>query len=121
MMTAWAKRHAAHLGAEVVAHVQVAGVFDAPLSTKLLAQRDDVDAVVVLGCVIQGETGHDLVITQACADQLTRIACESLKPIGFGVIGPRMTRAQAEARVASGKHAVEAVVLQWRSLRSLVQ
>lgn len=118
-MAALAHQHAQGLGATVVSHAHVPGVFDAPLTAKTLALRPDVDAVVVLGCVIQGETGHDLVITQACADQLSRLACDLGKPIGFGVLGPRMTLEQAEARIAMGRHAVESVILQWRALRVL--
>ncbi|MHB8633263.1 MAG: 6,7-dimethyl-8-ribityllumazine synthase [Thermoplasmatota archaeon] len=107
------------LGATVVHHLHVPGAFDLPLAAKVLGTRADVDAVVVVGCVIQGETGHDLVITQACADQIARLACHLEKPIGFAVTGPRMTRAQAEARIGAADHAVASAVAQWRALRTL--
>ena len=119
MMADWASRHARTLGATVAHHVHVPGVYDLPLTAKVLAGRDDVDAVVVVGCVIQGETDHDKLITQAAADGLVRVALETGKPVGFGVIGPGMSKAQAEARIGNGKHAVEAAVRQWRTLRGL--
>ncbi|HET6399161.1 MAG TPA: 6,7-dimethyl-8-ribityllumazine synthase [Candidatus Thermoplasmatota archaeon] len=44
------------------------------------------------------------------AKALLDVSLAARKPVGFGVTGPRMSRVQAEARVASGAHAVDAVV-----------
>lgn len=119
VMADWAKSQARRLNATVTHHIHVPGVYDLPLTAKTLARRDDVDAIVVVGAVIQGETGHDEVITTACATQLAAIAYDTEKPVGFGVTGPRMTAKQAEQRIVSGKHAVEAAVTQWRTLQGL--
>jgi len=81
-------------------------------------ERGDVDAVVVVGCVIQGETGHDEVITHAAAQTLLALACNSGKPVGLGVTGPRMTHAQAEARIGAAAFAVARVVAQHRLLKT---
>lgn len=111
---------AAHLGCDVVHHVHVSGVFDVPLIAKTLAHRSDVDAVVAIGCIIQGETGHDQVIATECARKLADLSYESEKPVGLAVTGPRMTQAAAEARTESvPRHAVDAVVKQWRALKAL--
>jgi 6,7-dimethyl-8-ribityllumazine synthase len=114
MMAEWAKRQGEKMEADITAHVHVPGVFDTPLAVQTLMRRDDVDAVVVLGCVVQGETGHDEVITHAVAAKLLQLALDHGKPLGFGVTGPRMTWAQAEARVGVGKQAMESAVAQWR-------
>lgn len=116
MMADLARKRAAQLGADVVVDTTVPGVFDLPLTAQGLARRDDVDCVVVLGVVVQGETKHDEVITHAAAQQLARIACETGTPIGLGVTGPGMTWKQAEARIVNGKHAVDAAVGQWKAL-----
>lgn len=118
MMADLARKRIEKLGAGLAAETTVPGVFDLPLAAQRLARRDDIDAVVVLGCVVQGETRHDEVITHAAAQQIARIACETDTPIGFGVIGPGMTWKQAEARIVSGRHAVDAAVAQWRTLRA---
>lgn len=108
------------LGCDLLLHVHVAGVFDIPLVAKALAARNDVDAVVAVGCVIQGETGHDQLIATECARKLADLTYESGKPVGLAVTGPRMTRIAAEARAGTApKHAVEAVVKQWRALKSI--
>ena len=117
-MASAARDEARRLGCPVTAHVRVPGVFDTPLAAKTLLQRPDVEAVVVIGCVIQGETGHDELITHAAAKQLLELACQLEKPVALGVTGPRMTRGQAMARIGSGAFAVSSAVAQARLLRT---
>lgn len=117
MMADLAISHARKAGAEVTHHAKVPGVYDLPLSVQRLARRDDVDAVVVIGCVVQGETRHDELITHATAKTLQEVSLATETPIGLGIIGPGMTWEQAEARVVNGKHAVEAALAQWQALR----
>jgi 6,7-dimethyl-8-ribityllumazine synthase len=114
-----AHAEARRLGAPLAHHLHVPGVFDAPLAARALLERDDVDAVVVVGCVIQGETGHDEVITHAAAQTLLALACNAGKPVGLGVTGPRMSQAQAEARISAGAFAVASVVAQHRLLKTV--
>jgi 6,7-dimethyl-8-ribityllumazine synthase len=114
-----ATAYARQLGASVVHHLHVAGAFDIPLTAKVLAERADVDAVVAIGCIIQGETGHDTLIAREVARKLADLAFQAEKPIGLAVTGPRMTHAQALARVHAGRHAVSAVTQQWRGLQAL--
>lgn len=111
--------YARQLGATVVHHLHVAGAFDIPLTAKMLGVRADVDAVVAIGCIIQGETGHDEVIAREVARKLADLAFLIEKPVGLAVTGPRMTKAQAEARIHVARHAVAAVTQQWRGLQAL--
>ena len=57
-MLEFAKQHANFLEAKVAAEVLVPGVYELPLAAKKLVERDDIEAVVTLGAVIEGETGH---------------------------------------------------------------
>ena len=54
-----AGRASQELGAEVVAIVHVPGCYEIPLAAKRLLKRENVNAVVALGAVIKGGTGHD--------------------------------------------------------------
>ncbi len=121
MMAEVAKQHADLLGARVTQHAMVPGVYDMPLAAKLLAQRNDVDCIVALGCVIQGDTGHDDIVIQHAARKLADTAYEYEKPVGFGVTGPGMTRLQAEARITVGKNALESAVKQFRTMHAIRQ
>ncbi len=118
-MTAVAVAHAEKAGATVSHRLSVPGVYDLPLMVQHMARRRDVDAVVVIGCVVSGETKHDELITFSTAKTLQEISLATDTPIGLGIIGPGMTWAQAEARVGNGAHAVEAALVQWRALQTV--
>ena len=45
-------------GAENVNVVHVPGAFELPLTAKKLAQTNDYDAIIAIGCVLRGETAH---------------------------------------------------------------
>src|SRR5665647_542790 len=69
-----AKEHAAFLGADVVKTIYVPGVFDMPLAIKNLALDDEVDAVVTIGCVIEGATTHDEIVAQHATRKIADLA-----------------------------------------------
>ncbi|UCD14070.1 MAG: 6,7-dimethyl-8-ribityllumazine synthase [Thermoplasmatales archaeon] len=117
MMLERAKEHARFLGAEINQVVKVPGVFDMGLAVKKLLERKDVDGVVTLGAVIEGETEHDDVVIQHAARKIADLALEYNKPVGFGISGPGMTRLQAQKRIERAKAAVETVVKLHRRLK----
>jgi 6,7-dimethyl-8-ribityllumazine synthase len=117
MMMERANEHAQFLGAEINHVVKVPGVFDMGLAIKKLLERKDVDGVVALGAVIEGETEHDDVVIQHASRKIADLAIEYNKPVGLGISGPGMTRLQAQARIERAKNAVEAVVKLHRRLR----
>jgi len=90
---------------------KVPGTFELPVAAKSLLQAKQVDAVICLGCVIKGETDHDVYINQSVANALNQLAIVSGKPIIFGVLTVNSLE-QAKDR-AGGKHGnkgVEAAV-----------
>lgn len=117
MMLERAKEHAQFLGAEINHIVKVPGVFDMGLPIKKLLERKDIDGVVALGAVIEGETEHDDIIIQHAARKIADLAIEYNKPVGLGISGPGMTRLQAQDRIDRAKAAVETVVKLYRRLR----
>jgi 6,7-dimethyl-8-ribityllumazine synthase len=104
------REHAQFLGAEVARVVYVPGVFDMPLVVKKLLDREDIDAVVTIGCVIQGETAHDEIVVSQTARKLMDLSLEFDKPVTLGITGPKMSRPDAHKRVDYAKRAVEAAV-----------
>lgn len=71
---------------EHIVRVDVPGSFELPLGAQWMAQRADIDAVICLGCVIQGETRHFDFICQACAQGVTEVGLKYNKPVIFGVL-----------------------------------
>ena len=61
----------------------VPGTFELPLGAQRLAQLNDLDAIICLGCVIQGETRHFDFICQAAADGIMRVGLQYDKPVSF--------------------------------------
>lgn len=103
--------------------VAAPGSFELTIITQALAARDDLDAVVALGCIIRGETSHDQHLAAAIADGLTRIALDARKPVTFGVLTCQ-TLHQARARAGGdhgnkGAEAMAAAIEAIRTLRAL--
>jgi 6,7-dimethyl-8-ribityllumazine synthase len=96
--------------ATVIETVPVRGVYDAPLAADRLARRADVDAIVVMGAVVIGDTDHDQVVTHAAAQRLADVSLDRDTPVAFGVNGPGMSGAEARERVEYGANAVHAAV-----------
>ncbi|MCJ7448156.1 MAG: 6,7-dimethyl-8-ribityllumazine synthase [Bacteroidales bacterium] len=84
----------------VVKHVP--GSFELTLGAQFLAEYDDLDAVICLGCVIQGETPHFTFICQGVAQGITQLNLDYNIPFIFGVLTTG-TKQQAIDR-AGGKH-----------------
>lgn len=119
MMLEQAKVHAEFLGANISHVVSVPGVFDMPLAVKGLLRRKDVDGVVTLGAVIEGETAHDEIVIQHASRKITDLSVEFEKPVSLGITGPGMSRLQAEDRIDRAKAAVESVVKMHRKIREI--
>lgn len=81
---------------------QVPGSFELTLGAQYMAEATDVDAIICLGCVIQGETRHFDFICDAVAKGITDLNIEYNIPFIFGVLTPN-TQQQAIDR-AGGKH-----------------
>ncbi|KXA88953.1 6,7-dimethyl-8-ribityllumazine synthase [candidate division MSBL1 archaeon SCGC-AAA259M10] len=116
-MVEFAKRHADFLGAEIVEEKIVPGTFELPLAAKRLVERDDIDAVVALGAVIEGDTGHHETVMQQASRKIMDISLETGKPVSLGVSGPGETRMEAEERIDEyARRAVEAAVKSFERL-----
>lgn len=82
--------------------IYVPGSYELTYGAQLLAQKKEYDAVIALGCVIQGETRHFDFICDAVSNGLTRVGLDHDVPVIFGVLTPN-TQEQAKDR-AGGKH-----------------
>jgi 6,7-dimethyl-8-ribityllumazine synthase len=82
--------------------IRVPGSFELTAGAKFMASRHKLDAVICLGCVIQGETRHFEFICQAVAQGLTNLSIMGNMPFIFGVLTTD-TLQQAKDR-SGGKH-----------------
>ena len=82
---------------------EVPGSFELPsAAAMLLDANEDVDAVICLGCIIQGETRHFEFIAQAVANGIAKVGIEYTVPVIFGVL--TCNTAEQAADRSGGKH-----------------
>ena len=94
-----------------ILRVNVPGSFELPSAAQFVAERKKVDAIICIGCVVQGETRHFDFICEAVANGIVNVSLKYNLPVIFGVLTTD-TMEQARAR-AGGKHGnkgVEAAV-----------
>lgn len=87
---------------ENITPVQVPGSYELIAGADLMLTLKKVDAVICLGCVIQGETRHFDFICDAVANGLAQVGIKHNKPVIFGVLTTDNLQ-QAQER-AGGKH-----------------
>ena len=80
----------------------VPGSYELPLGALRLAEQNDIDGVITIGCVIQGETPHFDYICQAVAQGIMNVSLQTRKPVAFGVL-TTLDKKQALDR-AGGKY-----------------
>ena len=66
--------------------VTVPGAFELPFAAQSVSSSGSVDALVVLGAVIRGETTHYDLVSEECARGLQDVQISTGIPIGFGVL-----------------------------------
>jgi len=118
LMNKIAQEHAVFLGAKAAKLIRVPGAFDMPLAVSTLIKKKDIDGVVCLGAVIEGDTDHDQIVAQNAARKITDLSVQSGKPISLGISGPKMTRADGVKRIEGyAKRSVESTIKMIRRLK----
>lgn len=103
---------------DAVTVVHAPGSVELPLAAKKLAVRDDIDAVIAIGAVINGETAHFEHVASIAADGVARVAEETGKPVIFGVLTTYSTD-QAVARIPHAAGYADAAIEMVNTYRAL--
>ncbi|QNL50053.1 6,7-dimethyl-8-ribityllumazine synthase [Olivibacter sp. SDN3] len=82
--------------------IQVPGSYELSSGADIALRKKDIDAVICIGCVIQGDTPHFTFICDAVANGITNVSLKYNKPVIFGVLTTN-TLEQALDR-SGGKH-----------------
>jgi 6,7-dimethyl-8-ribityllumazine synthase len=81
---------------------EVPGSFELTLGAQFVIEYLQADAVVVIGCLVKGETPHFHYISEAVTLSLSQLQSRANRPIGYGLLTVD-TIEQAQER-AGGKH-----------------
>ena len=100
-----------------ITHVTVPGSLEIPIALARLAQTDDYDALIAIGCVIRGETYHFEVVANESARGVTQVAIQYNVPIANAILTTE-DEEQARARLEekgrdAARVAVEMANLMW--------
>lgn len=118
LMSKIAEEHISFLGAKPGRIIRVPGTFDMPLAVKKLLDSKEIDGVVTLGAVIEGDTDHDTIVSQNAARKIADLSVDYGKPVSLGISGPKMTHGDAIKRIEEyAKRAVETAVKMVRRLK----
>lgn len=87
------------LGVDVsqIYNLRVPGAWELPLAAKKIFLEKKADAIIAVGCVIRGDTGHYDIVANESARGLMQVSLEFAKPVMNAVLTVENT-AQAEAR-----------------------
>ncbi len=85
------------------------GAYELPTVAQAMLLSREYHAFICFGCVMKGETRHDVVVSDAVARGIQMVALNTQVPIIFGVMCAE-NQQQAEARIGRGAECAEAAV-----------
>ncbi|HEX4508875.1 MAG TPA: 6,7-dimethyl-8-ribityllumazine synthase [Burkholderiaceae bacterium] len=98
------------VAARHVVEVSVPGALEIPLALKAMADQDEYDALVAIGCVIRGETYHFELVANESGAGVMRVSLDHPIPIANAILTVE-DEAQALARAdAKGRDAARVAV-----------
>ncbi len=98
------------VAAKHITHVTVPGALEIAVALKAMADSDDFDALIALGCIIRGETYHFELVANESGAGVTRVALDHQLPIANAILTVE-NEAQAWARAADkGRDAARVAV-----------
>lgn len=71
---------------ENITHVLVPGALEVPLALQALADREEFDALIALGCIIRGETYHFELVANESGAGVTRVSQDYHLPIANAIL-----------------------------------
>ncbi len=83
--------------ADNIQHVLVPGALEVPVALQALAESEQYDALIALGCIIRGETYHFELVANESGSAVTRLALDYQLPIANAILTTEDV-AQAQAR-----------------------
>ncbi len=98
------------VAARHIRQVKVPGALEIPVALKALAETDDFDALIALGCIIRGETYHFELVANESGAGVSRVSLDHLLPVANAILTVE-NEAQAWARAGEkGRDAARVAV-----------
>ena len=91
-------------------HVTVPGALEVPIALQTLADTDQYDALVALGCIIRGETYHFELVANESGAGVTRLSLDYRLPIANAIITTENMEQAIARQVDKGRDAAQVAV-----------
>jgi 6,7-dimethyl-8-ribityllumazine synthase len=95
--TCLAELEAVGVSARHIRHVTVPGALEIPVALMTMADSDDYDALIAIGCIVRGETYHFELVANESGAGVTRVSLDHQIPIANAILTVE-NEAQAWAR-----------------------
>lgn len=69
-----------------ITHVIVPGALEVPMALQALAEQDEFDALIALGCIIRGETYHFELVANESGAGVSRVALDYQVPVANAIL-----------------------------------
>ena len=100
--------------------VQVPGALEVPLALMALAERDEFDALIALGCIIRGETYHFELVAIESGAGVSRVSLDYGIPIANAILTTEDLEQAIARQTEKGRDAAYVAVEMAQLLNDLV-
>lgn len=105
-----------NIASENITTIRVAGAIEIPLALQKLAASGQYDALLALGCIIQGETPHFDYVAKFVTEGILRVQLDNSISIGFGILTCNDEKQALERITLAGDH-LQAALQQVQALK----
>ena len=93
-----------------IKHVLVPGALEVPVALQAMAEADEYDALIALGCIIRGETYHFELVANESGAGVTRVALDSGLPVANAILTTENMTQAIVRQIEKGKDAARVAV-----------
>ncbi|AVT03107.1 6,7-dimethyl-8-ribityllumazine synthase [Paracidovorax avenae] len=93
-----------------IRHVRVPGAIEVPLALQALAEQDEYDALIALGCIIRGETYHFELVANESGAGVTRVSLDTQTPIANAILTTENLEQAVARQTEKGRDAARVAV-----------
>ena len=105
-----AELEALGVGSKHIAHIKVPGALEVPVALQALADKDEYDALIALGCIIRGETYHFELVANESGAGVSRVALDYQVPVANAILTTENLEQAVARQTDKGRDAARVAV-----------
>ena len=105
---------------ENIRHVKVPGALEVPVALQAMAESEDYDALIALGCIIRGETYHFELVANESGAGVSRVSLDYGIPIANAILTTEDLEQAIARQTEKGRDAAYVAVEMAQLLNDLV-